>query len=101
MPLFRDPVYRRLAFSILLVATVPLAACEAEAPAPNETNTYNVHLYYGKDVAEHKYLGQVVGISSCKTAIHKRAAEMQLRPHTYTYVCCWLNAGDVCYQKHK
>ena len=78
-----------------------LAACDDEGSKPNESNTYNVHLYYGKSVSEHKFLGQVVGISSCKTTIHKTAAEMGLKPHSYTYVCCWLNAGDTCFQKHK
>lgn len=78
-----------------------LGACDEEQQKPTENNTYNVHLYYGKDVKEHKALGQVVGISRCKQAVHTRAAQMELKPHTYTYVCCWVNAGDACYQKHK
>lgn len=78
-----------------------LGACDEEQQKPTENNTYNVHLYFGKDVNEHKSLGQVVGISRCKQAVHTRAAEMGLKAHTYTYVCCWVNAGEACYQKHK
>ena len=84
-----------------LLGLLPLAGCDESQSKPTENNTYNVHLYYGKDVAEHKYLGQVIGISKCKTAIHTRAAEMRLKPHTYTYTCCWVNAGEACYEKHK
>lgn len=78
-----------------------LGACGEEDQAPTENNTYNVHLYYGKDVTEHKALGQVVGISECKTIVHTTAAQMALKPHSYTYECCWVKAGKACYQKHK
>lgn len=78
-----------------------LGACDEEQQKPTENNTYNVHLYYGKDVKEHKSLGQVVGISRCKQAVHTRAAQMNLKPHTYTYACCWVHAGEACYEKHK
>lgn len=85
----------------ILAAALALAGCEQEQHKPNETNTYNVHLYYGKGVKEHKKLGQVVGISACKTKIHTEAARMTLKPHTYRYECCWLYAGNPCYEKHK
>lgn len=80
---------------------IALGACDEEQQKPTENNTYNVHLYFGKNVKEHKALGQVVGISRCKQAVHTRAAEMGLKPHSYTYVCCWVHAGEACYQKHK
>ena len=101
MPLTRQRLSRRAAVVSALFATGLLVACDDDASTPNESNTYNVHLYYGKNVAQHKYLGQVVGISSCKTAVHTTAAEMGLKPHSYTYDCCWLNAGNICFQKHK
>lgn len=85
--------------AVLLVLS--LGACGEEEQKPTENNTYNVHLYYGKDVTDHKSLGQVVGISECKTKVHTTAAQMSLKPHSYSYVCCWVHAGDACYQKHK
>ena len=84
-----------------LATPLLLAACDEAASKPSESYTYRTHLYYGKDVAEHKYLGQVRGISQCKTTVHRRAAEMGLKPHTYSYICCWVNEGDACYAKHK
>lgn len=85
----------------VLYGLTMLSGCDETQSKPSESNTYNVHLYYGKDVSKHKYLGQVLGISRCKTAIHTRAAQMQLKPHTYSYACCWVNAGESCYEKHK
>lgn len=84
-----------------LFVLLALAGCDDAQQKPNESNTYNVHLFYGKDVAEHKYLGQVRGISKCKTTVHAEAARMHLKGHTYRYDCCWVNAGKACYQKHK
>jgi hypothetical protein len=84
----------------ILVIALALAGCDEEQHKPDETNTYNVHLYYGKDVKEHKALGQVVGISRCKTAVHTQAARMGLKPHSYSYDCCWVHAGEACYEKH-
>ena len=52
-------------------------------------------------MGEQKYLGQVLGISKCKTAVHTEAAKMKLKGNTYSYACCWVNAGERCYQKHK
>lgn len=94
-------VAARCAATAALVMLAALAACGEEEQKPNESNTYNVHLFYGKDVAEHKYLGQVRGISRCKTAVHAEAARMQLKGNTYKYDCCWVNAGKACFQKHK
>ena len=84
-----------------LSAVAALGGCDEEQHKPTESNTYNVHLYYGKDVSEHKALGQVVGISKCKTAVHTQAAQLQLKAHSYTYTCCWVNAGESCYEKHR
>ena len=49
-----------------------------------------------------KHLGSfsVVGISRCKTAVHTQAARMGLKPHSYSYDCCWVHAGEACYEKH-
>lgn len=85
---------------MLLALPLAPAACDEPETKPNESNTYNVHLYYGKDVGEYKYLGQVMGISQCKAKVHGEAAKMQLKPHTYQYICCWVNAGQACYEKH-
>jgi hypothetical protein len=91
----------RLAFgAAILAAALALAGCDDEPHKPNETNTYNVHLYYGKDVKEHKAFGQVEGISRCKTVVHNQAARMQLKPHSYMYDCCWVHEGRACYEKH-
>ena len=84
-----------------LAAPLLLAACDDAESKPSESHTYRAHLYHGKDVAERKYLGQVRGISQCKMTVHRRAAEMGLKPHTYSYVCCWVNEGDACYAEHK
>jgi len=97
---------RRLVFCrpipvFCIAALFMLGACDEEQQKPTENNTYNVHLYYGKDVKEHLSLGQVVGISQCKTAVHTRAAQMKLKPNTYRYVCCWVYAGEACHQRHK
>jgi hypothetical protein len=81
--------------------SITLIGCGEEEIKPSENNTYYVHLYYGKDVKEHKQLGQVVGISECKKTVHQRAAIMKLKPHSYRYDCCLVYAGDACYQKHK
>ena len=94
-------LFRRLVPLFCVAFLIALGACDEEQQKPTENNTYNVHLYFGKDVKEHKGLGQVVGISRCKQAVHTRAAAMGLKPHTYTYVCCWVHAGEACYQKHK
>jgi len=92
---------RLVAVACTLFAVLTLAGCGDEPHKPNETNTYNVHLYYGKDVKEHKALGQVVGISRCKTAVHTQAARMGLKPHSYMYDCCWVHGGEACYEKHQ
>ena len=92
---------RRITQAAVGIALLMLGACGDEDIKPSENNTYYVHLYYGKDVKEHKALGQVVGISGCKKAVHKRAAMMSLKPHTYRYECCLVYAGNACYQKHK
>lgn len=93
---------RRFAACCLTIATVvALAACDEPQQKPSESNTYNVYLYHGKNVSEQKYLGQVVGISRCQTAVHTEAAKMKLKGHSYSYACCWVNAGEACYQKHK
>jgi hypothetical protein len=86
-----------VALPLLLAAT----ACDLADETPSENNTYNVHLYYGKDVDQDKYLGKVQGISKCRTAVHAEAARMQLTGNTYSYACCWVYAGEACHQKHK
>lgn len=93
---------RRLVAACAILGALALAACD-DAPQhkPSESYTYNVHLYYGKDVAEHKALGQVVGISQCKTRAHAEAGRMQLKGHSYKYACCWVNQGKACYETHK
>lgn len=96
----RLPARLTLAAAVL-GASLALAGCDEKPHKPNEINTYNVHLYYGKDVKEHKELGQVVGISRCKTAVHTQAARMGLKPHSYSYACCWVNEGQSCYERHK
>lgn len=92
-------VYRPAA--VALLALLALGGCDDPPQKPSESYTYNVYLYYGKEVSEQKYLGQVLGISKCKTAVHTEAAKMKLKGHTYSYACCWVNAGEPCYQKHK
>ena len=87
--------------ALALVALLTLGGCDEPQQTPSESNTYNVHLYYGKEVSEHKYLGQVRGISKCKTAVHAEAARMRLKGNTYSYVCCWVYAGEACFQQHK
>jgi hypothetical protein len=52
-------------------------------------------------VAEHKALGQVIGISQCKTRAHAEAGRMQLKGHSYKYACCWVNEGKACFETHK
>ncbi|MGH6912353.1 MAG: hypothetical protein ACREH3_01435 [Geminicoccales bacterium] len=84
-----------------LSALLALGGCEEAPQKPSESNTYNVHLYYGTDMGEHKSLGQVRGISKCKTTVHAEAARMQLKGHSYRYVCCWVHAGEPCHQQHK
>jgi hypothetical protein len=101
MHLFRKTRLRRSILLGALCGMTMLAGCDGEQSKPSENNTYNVHLYYGKDVKEHKALGQVLGISRCKTAVHTQAARMRLKPHTYSYVCCWVHKGEACYEKHK
>jgi hypothetical protein len=97
--LLRRTFPRRLVAACAIVAF--LAACDEGPHKPSESYTYNVHLYYGKDVAEHKALGQVVGISQCKTRAHAEAGRMQLKGNTYKYACCWVNEGKACYETHK
>lgn len=98
----RSPAARRLCAALLLpwLLLAP-AACDDGATKPNESNTYNVHLYYGKDVSEYKYLGKAQGISQCKTKVHAEAAKMQLKGNTYKYTCCWLYQGEPCHERHQ
>ncbi len=95
------PGFRRLAAASAIVALLACSGCGKEEHKPSEDNTYNVHLYYGKDVAQDKYLGEVVGISQCQMKVHSEAARMGLKGHTYSYACCWVHNGEACYEKHK
>ena len=100
-PSIRPSAARRLLAAAALSVPLTLAACDDAEQKPSESNTYNVHLYYGKDIAEYKYLGQAHGISQCQTKVHAEAGKMQLKGNTYQYVCCWVYAGSPCHQRHK
>ena len=70
---------RHLIATSVLFAAAALAACEAEPQKPSENNTYNVHLYYGKDMNERHSLGRVLGISRCKTAVHAKMRNVEMK----------------------
>jgi hypothetical protein len=101
VPSVENSRFCRLAAASAVVALLACSGCDKEEHKPSEGNTYNVHLYYGKDVSEDKYLGQVVGISQCQMKVHGEAARMGFTGHTYSYACCWVHEGNPCFEKHK
>jgi hypothetical protein len=101
VPTARHSGIRRAAAAAAVLALLAFSGCDKGQHKPSEEYTYNVHLYYGKDVTKDKFLGEVVGISQCKIKVHTEAARMGLKGHTYSYACCWVHKGEACYEKHK
>ena len=96
----------RLAYLKAAVATLALAlpGCGDDVHVPTETDRFNAYFYYpiGSSPSGEVYLGEATGISACQSAARSFAASKNMTWQSgWSYICCRIANGSICYDKYK